>query len=202
MQVPNNAGELIEVFTAEELNGKIAESVSAKESEYAPKLSELEKLNSELSDAKKALGDRASEFRQFRKLSDEAVSKLSLAEKTIYENGVILHEEREKRSDLEKKLYDGQVDSIIRTKVGSDEKLFTKMKEMWGVVNVEAQTPEQIEYKAKMILGAIGTTEPDLVASLGGFSGGHIPPVAQKEEKGFADTDKGKALANELGLAI
>ncbi len=42
-------------------------------------------------------------------------------------------------------------------------------------------TPEQIEQKTMMILGAIGTTQPDLIATVNGFQGGtFVPPTTTK----------------------
>lgn len=177
---------------------KVTEAVTAKEKEFAPKITALE---TELTGAKTALKERAGEFATFRKLSDEAVEKLSVAEKTIYENGLALEDERQKRATLEKTQQENAVSAAIKAKAGSNDKLEAKMKEMWPLFGIEANTPEQLESKAKMILGAISQSEPDLVATVAGFSGSHMPPNSQpKEGQTFADTEKGKAAANELGL--
>jgi hypothetical protein len=78
------------------------------------------------------------------------------------------------------------------------------MSEMYDLIGIKAQTPEQIEAKVLMTLGAIGTSTPDLVASVNGFSGGsYAPPVVPGNDgKSFADSDAGKAGANELGLTL
>lgn len=199
MKIINDNNEEIEVFTAEEVQVKSAEAVAAKEVEFGTVKTKLE---SDLSDATKALNERAGEFKQFRKLSDEMVSKLSIAEKTIYENGLLLQEEREKTIASDKVRLDSQVTTALRAKAGTDEKLFTKLKGMWDVIGIQATTPEEIERKTLMVLGAIGTTEPDLLAGVAGFSGGSYVPPTQKssDDKSFADTDAGKAGASMLGL--
>lgn len=198
MKVTNDAGEEIEVYTADEVQAAVA----AKEGELTPKLTQAEK---DLEEARTALGERAGEFAQFRKLNEEQVKKLSIAERTIYENGLALQDEREKREASDKATKAAQVDSALRAKVGTDERLFTKAKEMWEVIGIDPKTPEEVERKVLMVLGAIGTTEPDLVASVPGFNGGsYTPPVQKKEGEGesFADTEAGKKGASELGLTL
>lgn len=196
-------GKEVEAFLPDEVTVKVAEAVTAKEAEFTPKIKNLEE---ELGGAKRALGERANQFAEFRKLNGETVAKLSDAERVIYENGLKLKEESDKRAEVEKKARESQIESAIRAKAGTDEKLFTKMKDMWGVIGIEAVTPEQIEQKTKMILGAISTTEPDLLASVAGFSNGSFaPPVDPNQKKSdgsFADTDKGKAIAADLGLTL
>lgn len=202
----NEDGTEIEVFTADEVKARetaaIDTAVKAKEAEFGKTKAELD---SELAEVKKALGDRAGEFKQFRRLNDETVAKLTVAERTIYENGVKLQEAHDARTAAEKKALDTQVDSALRAKAGKDDKLFTKMKETWSIIGVNALTPEEIEKKTMMVLGAIQTTEPDLLANVAGFSGsGWAPPKAQSTTDGtsFADTDKGRSIAKDLGLIM
>ena len=201
MKIMNEDGAEIEVYTAAEVQAAKDEVIKAKEAEYTPKIKEYE---DNLAEAKKALGDRASEFSQFRKLSDAAVAKLSIAEKTLYDNQLLMEKMNNERKELEKKNLDTAVDNVIKSKVGTDEKVVAKVKELWGMFNIEATTPEQIENKTQMILGAIHSTQPDLLTSVRGFgSGSHLPPdKTGMEDKSFGDTDKGKGLANELGLIL
>ena len=199
MQILNDSGENIEVYTAED----VAKQIAAKEAEYTPKIADLEKTQSELAEARKALAERAGEFKQFRKLSDDAVAKLSIAEKTNYDNTLLLQEQIERNKSLEKLNYDSKVDSALRAKAGSDDKLFEKMKDTWGIINIDAQTPEQIELKSRMVLGALGVSEPNLVATVAGFSGGYVPPSPEGSgDKSFADSERGKAFGAELGLTL
>ena len=196
-------GNEVEAFLPAEVDTKVKEAVTAKEAEFTPKIKGLE---DELGTAKKNLGDRANQFAEFRKLNDETVAKLSDAERTIYENGLRLKEDADKRIEADKKTREAVVESAIRAKAGTDEKLFTKMKGMWDIIGIEAATPEQIEQKTKMILGAISTTEPDLLANVSGWSGGgsYSPPETgpKKENQGFGDTERGKAIAADLGLTL
>lgn len=195
----------IEVYSAEELKAAETAAATAAETrmkgEFEPKVKTLE---TELGSARTALATRAGEFATFRKLSDEAVAKLDEAQRTIYENGLALQAEREKNTKADKERLDKQVDDAIRAKAGKDEKLYTKMKDMFGIIGIEATTPETIETKLKMVVGAIGMAEPDLIAALGSFSGGSFQPPAKKEEgePTYADTEKGKNLMDEIGLKI
>lgn len=195
MKILNDDGEEIEVFTADELNTR----VSAKEAEFA---NERTSLTGQLTEAQKALADRAGEFKQFRKLSEEAVQKLSVAERTIYENGIVLQEAIEGKKALEVKAVESQVDSSIRALVGTDEKLFTEMKKMWGIVGIEANDQQAIDSKAKMIIGMLNVSQPDLIASVQGFSGGSFAPKAAAPVAGNPQVSTERLLqgAKELML--
>jgi hypothetical protein len=200
----DSEGTEVTAYLPEELDTKVSEAVKAKETEFSTKEKTLQE---ELAGAKKALGDRAEQFSQFRKLNDEQKAKLTEVERINYENTLALNKQQEERAEFEKKNKENMIESVIRSKAGTDEKLFTKMKGMWEIFGVEANTPEQMEQKSRMILGAIGQSEPDLLASVAGFSNGSFapPPVAgekKEEDKTFADTPKGKAIANELGLKL
>ena len=107
----------------------------------------------------------------------------------------------QKANDL--KVRDSLVLSKIKEKVGSDEKVVGKVKDMYSLIGIEANTPEEIEKKVMATIGAIRTTEPDLLASAAGWSGGsYVPPTKNEENKSFADTDAGKRGMDELGLKI
>lgn len=191
-------GEEVEVFTTEEVAAQVAAGKAAVEGEYKPK---IEGLQTELTGARTALSERAGEFAKFRKLSDEQVSQLAEKDRIIYENGLALHQAHEKNAAADKLTYDNAVSAAIKAKVGSDEALITKVKNMYELVNLQDRTPEEISTRVAAALGAISQTEPDLLATAG-FSGGSFePPKPKGEEKQtFADTDAGKELAGKLGL--
>lgn len=195
----NEDGTEVEVYTAEEVQARETAAVTAKEAEFGTIKTKLE---TDLADVTKALNERTGEFKQFRKLNDEAVAKLSVAERTIYENGLIMQEERERNAKTEADRKTALVDSALRARAGTDDKLFQKLKDTYSIIGIEANTPEEVEKKVLMTLGALQTTQPDLVATVVGFSsGGFLPPNQQQEEqKSFADSERGKAGAAELGL--
>lgn len=196
----NDDGVEIDVYTAEEVTAREAAAVKVKEDEFGKTKAEIE---AERDEAKRLLGERAGEFKNLRRLSDDAITKLSLAERTIYENGLALEKAAKDREDGEVKAREASVKSFLKSKAGDNEKLLTKMEDMWKIIGIDAKTPEEIEHKTNMILGAIGTTEPDLIASVAGFSGGFIPKKEQpKEGESFADTEAGKGFASELGLTL
>lgn len=194
-------GNEVEAFLPDEVQVQVNAATEGVKAEYAPKLTALE---TELGTTKQALNERSGEFAQFRKLNDDVVAKLSVAERTIYENGLALHEANEKTATLEKEKVENTIKSVIKSKAGDNEPLAKKMTDMWSLFGIEATTPEAMEQKAVMILGAIGTQEPDLVATVAGFNGGHLPPkpIAQKEGETFADTEAGKKGAADLGLIL
>lgn len=189
----------IEVFTPAEVATQVAQATAKVTDELTPKITTLE---ADLKEAKETLSTRTGEFKQFRKLSDEQVAKLGIAEKTIYENGLAMEEMRLKSEKATKDAQEATVNNLIRNKVGTDEKLFTKVKDMYSLIGTEAITPEQISSKILSALGAISATEPDLIAGVAGFTGGYRPPVSADDKKGFGETERGKAGANELGLTL
>lgn len=196
----NDSGEEIEVYTADEVEALKSDAIKAKEEEFGTTLTAKE---TELAEAKKALGERAGEFKQFRKLTDDTVAKLGLAEQTIYANQLAMEEMRLANEENVKKSVENSVDTAIRARVGSDDKLYTKVKEVYSVLGIRASTNDEITSKVNMAIGAIGISEPDLMTSLG-FSGGSFQPAGEKTEetKSYADTEAGKSLAANIGLKL
>lgn len=201
MKITNDVGEEIEVFTADEVTARESAAATAKEAELKP---QLDKSAAELLEAKTALGKRANEFAEFRKLRDEDVAKLDEKDRIIYENQLKIKDAEERRVASEETTKKAAVAAVIKAKAGEGTKLAQKMTEMWDIISVAADTPEQIEAKALMVLGAISTTTPDLLSSANGFSGGaFLPPQPKHEEQNsFADTENGKQFAADLGLVI
>lgn len=198
--IEGDDGAEVEVYTADEVAAARAEAATAKETELKPKLTELE---TELTGAKTALAARAGEFAQFRKLSEEQVAALTEKDRVIYENSLALKESEDKRVAAETAGQKALVDNVIAAKAGKNEVLKAKMEEMWPLIGVEAITAEQIEAKAQMVLGAISTSTPNLVAGVAGFSGSYAPPGAKEgDEKAFGETEAGKGLADKLGLTL
>lgn len=200
MKITGEDGQEIEVYTAAEVQERETAAATAKEAEFTPKIADL---SEKLTDAETRAKERAGQFAHFRKLNDEQVAKLTVAERTIYENGLALNEEREKNVKIVADQKKANIEAAITLKAGTDEKLKTKMTEMWTIMGLADDTPDQIEQKSLAVLGAIGTTQPDLVAGIGGFSGSFAPPGQKvNQAPSFADTPAGKAGAKELGLEI
>lgn len=193
-------GEEIEVYTADEVQARETAAVAAKETEFGVVRTELE---GKLTDAEKRAQERAGEFAQFRKLSEEDKAKLSVAERTIYENTEALAKSEEARAIAETASAKALVTTAIKAKAGANATLEAEMTKAWELVNVAATTPDEIELKAQMVLGMLSVSQPDLVATANGFNGSFSPPTPQlKDGETFADTDGGKALGAELGLTL
>lgn len=196
-------GTELDVFTAEEMAvevaSKVAEEVGKKEGEFTKTKAEIE---AERDEARKALGDRTGEFKNFREIHADALAKLSIAERTIYENQKFQEDDRVRREEEAKTNLEKSVESAIKARVGTDQKIIDKVKDVYKLIGLDAKTPEEINQKIMMAVGAIGTTEPNLIASIGGFSGGHFPPSTKtgEETKNYADTPEGKQAAGFLGL--
>lgn len=189
-------GQEVEVYTADE----VAAARTAVENEYKPKLEEATAAKTEL---ERRAAERAGEFKQFRELNEKQVAELSEKDRILYENTKVIKEGQEMLAAERNKGIQSQVDAAIALKAGSNEKLAARMKDMWPMIAIEATTPEAIAQKANMVLGALSTTEPDLVASAGAFSGSALPPDTNPSgDKNFADTERGKAAAKELGLNV
>jgi hypothetical protein len=137
-------------------------------------------------------------------LSEEQVAKLDEKDRIIYENQVQIKNGVDQRIADVAAAQKVVVTNAIKAKAGDNTKLVEKMTEMYDLIGVKAETPEQIEAKVLMTLGAIGTSTPDLVATVAGFAGGsYAPPVVVGNEgKSYADSPEGKAGANELGLTL
>lgn len=186
-----------EVFT----EADVAAREAAVKSEFEPKLTaaETEKVRLE-----GLLKDRAEEFKGFRKLSDEQVAKLDVAQRTIYENGLALEAEREKNAGYAKTAKESSIAAAVRAKVGTDAKLFEEAMKMYQLVGIDDNTPEGISARATAAFGALSTSQPDLLASAGfSLGGGFAPPEEKsKGEQTFADTDAGKEFAKSMGMVI
>lgn len=199
---PENEAEEIEVYTAAEVAEREGTVRTTVEGEWKPK---YEEVTGKLTAAEQAAAVRAGEFSQFRRLSEEQVKQLSEKDATIYNNQKVIAEGIEREAAAKKAATETLVNTAIKAKAGNDAKLADRMKELWPLIGIEANTPEEIENKTKMVLGAISTTQPDLVASVQGFSGGMFEPpkpAGQKDGESFADTERGKQGAAELGLIL
>lgn len=201
MKITNDGGEEIEVFTAEEVTAREAGVRTAVEGEYKPKLdaAEAEKIRLD-----GLLKSRAQEFAGFRELNEEQVSQLAEKDRIIYENQLAIKKAEDLRVAGIETAHKTAVAAAIDARAGGNAKLKEEMEKMWGLIGIEAQTPEQIESKVLVVLGALSTSSPDLMASVNGFQGGSFaPPKAPGSgDKSFADSDAGKAGAAELGLMV
>lgn len=193
-------GEEVEVFTTEEVAARETAVRTEVEGVYKP---QLEDATKKLTAAEEAAAKRALEFGQFRKLSEEQVKQLSEKDAIIYANQLQIQEGKEREDASKKSAKESAVTAAIRSKVGTNEKLFTEAQKMYGLLGLDDATPEGIAQRVTAALGALGSTQPDLLAGAG-FSGGSFEPPKQKEkaEETFADKEAGKELAGKLGLTL
>lgn len=200
MQEVEINGEKVQVYTAAERQADIDTAKAQVESEWKPKFETAEQEKVRLAGI---LETRTKEFgtarEGFRRLSDEQVGKLDEKDRIIYQNQLDIATERETNAKTNKSIHDAAVDVAIRARTGSNEEIFKKVKGMYGLINLEDLTPEQITTRVNAAVGAIGTTERDLLASAGFGGGGFEAPVIQNDEKQL--TPKQQEIARTLGLA-
>lgn len=195
-------GEEVEVFTADEVAARETAARAAVTGELTPKLTEAQK---EVERVSGLLNARTAEFGQFRKLSDDQVAKLNVTELALYENQKLLAEANEKNTTATADAHKKAVEAAIRAKVGTNEDLFKKVSDMYTIVTLDDSTPEALARRVSAALGALGTTEPDLLAAAGFVPNSSFEPVKPANEtadEGFGATPAGKAFADELGLII
>lgn len=189
----------VEVFTAEEHMAALA----GVRGEFEPKLTKAEQERERLSGLLDARGRELSgQEAKFKRLSDEQVAKLDEKDLIIYNNQLFMADQNKKIADADTKAYENAVDAAIRARVGTDANLFTKVKEMYGLINLEDVTQEQVATKVAAAFGAIGVTAPDLLASAGFSGGGFAPPTRETGGETFADSERGKDLAKFLGIGL
>lgn len=192
-------GAQVEVYTAAEVTERETATRTAVEGEYKPKLTAAEAESKRLEGL---LEVRAGEFGKVRQLNEDQVAKLTVADRTIYENQQALAAEQKKTADANKLAHESAVTAALRSKTGTDEKLFTEAKKMYEIIGLDDMTPEGISARAAAAVGALGGTQPDLLASAGFVGGGYQPPQKNDGEKDFSDTERGKAVAAELGITL
>lgn len=188
-----------EVYTAAEVEAVRGETRTAVEGEFTPKLTAAETEKARLEGL---LQVRAGEFKEVRKLSDEAVAKLTVAERTIYENGLAIAASNQRTEEANANAKKATIESTLRAKVGSDTKLFEEARKMYDLLGLEDLTPEQIAIRADAALGAVARVQPDLLAAAGFAGGSFEPPKQVQTTESFADTERGRQGASELGLKV
>lgn len=198
MQTVEINGEQVEVYTAAEQTAAVDAAKREVEGQFVPKLTAAETETKRLEGL---LEVRAGEIKGIKKLSDDAVAKLTVADRVIYENGLELAAVNERNAAATKAAKETTIAAVIRSKVGNDAKLLEEATKMYGLVQLEDASPEQIAVRVDAAIGALGRTQPDLLAAAGFASVGDFrPPVAADAGgKSYADTPEGKAAAARLG---
>lgn len=172
MIIQNDAGEDIEVFSAEEVAQQVAQEaelkakeveekyqaeLKAKDEHYAEKLDQFVKAKKGIETKDDALEAKLAEI---KKIAEEANLKVTLAEAD--------------KVETIKNFYLNQT-------VGGNEELSTKMKQAYDMLNMPATNEAEIALRVQMAANMIGVSSisaPNMT-----FSGGMAPTFKPADEK-------------------
>lgn len=145
--------------------------------------------------------------REYKKLADmteEERSALSERERELLERQEQLEEDKrksdEERGKREAKERADTLDRLIEQKVGSNEELAERVKgNIDRIKDAETlTTATELEALVGDAYNMLGEPAPEGVEAVIGFDRGNAP---DQRESDFADSQKGKELANRMGLA-
>ena len=199
MEITNDDGEKVTVYTADEVAAREAAAKESVTTEFTAKLTEAETEKKRLEGI---LGEQAGNFNRFNKLSEEQEAKLSNSEREKYEVQKALNEANESIASLRKEGHQSKIDSVIAAQCGNDPKLIEKTKAMYEKINLPDSTPEELAARVKASFGAIAPSEPSVASFLASTAGnGSYTPPTEKTQVGEAPA-RIKNGAAELGLKI
>lgn len=181
----NADGELVEgALTPDEIQA-IKDEKDALASEAAAIKERLSKLEA-----------KDMNFRKLEQMTEEEKAKLSDKEKELMLRQEALETQQK---EFTSKQIESSKNHVLTMLVGDDEETRAKVLKNYDRIKDEATSLEEISIKMNeaysMTIGTQNIANPLSVAM--GFNGGQAP---KKESTRFADTERGKAIAKELGL--
>ena len=195
MIIKNEAGEDIEVYTAEEIEQHKSDAIEAFKAENPDKSGELANLQEKMREAEEKLakvGDKDYNFKALEKAKNDAEGKLKEFTSTIDEkiNSV-------KREVLEGVMSAHKSDALASL-VGDDEELKKKVELEYGRLSDVASTKEQISKKLKDAYVLATAKDPDGVnASI--YGSGNVGRVSIKSTSPKFSNEE-KELGAKFGL--
>lgn len=192
-------GKTITVYTQEEVAAQVEAAKTEVSGELGTKLTAAEAEKTRLEGL---LNERAGEFGQFRKLNEEQKAKLSQAELANYQIQEQLNTANESIASLKGEIAQGKIDAVIAAQCGNDPDLITKVKTMYGKIDMPAGSPEEIAARVRAAFGAIAPQDRNVaafIASTGG-NGAYQPP--QPQNAADKPSERVAQGAQELGLKI
>ncbi len=196
---PNNEGQEIEVFTAEELAAKAAEVETTKNAELATANAEVERL-------KKVSAEKTENFKKLNEMTE--AEKAAMSAKQI-EDLKRIEAAESKAQALEDKINNdtkSRVEKDIETALakyhGGDEKLKEQLKKNFDLINLQGTDTETIQERAKLAAdmekGKLGRINP-----LHSGFGGSAPKSADKNKTDeFLNSEKAKAALKAMGEKV
>ncbi len=146
----------------------------------------VEELEKELADAQKHVTDKTDQLAKLRTASNNDKKELGELKKQV--------------GELESLIKDGYKNEALATLAGTDKELREKILVAYGKINSPETTKDEIMQKMSDAYNMLGirTKANPLTAALN--QGGD--DAKPKNDKGFAETDEGKGLAQNLGINI
>ena len=185
---PENEGQEIEVFTAEEMNAQKAEAESAR--------AEADRLQ-------KVSAEKTENFKKLNEMTEQERASLS-AEKI--ENLKRMEAAEAKASALEQKMNEENEKRVTNTKEeilaryhGGNAELKKVLEDNYNLIQLEGNDTATIQQRADLAVSMeIGKNNANRNPLTAVVSGG-APAFREKGATNFTETDKGKAALAQMG---
>lgn len=194
---PNNPGQEIEVYTADELAVKEAEATTAK--------AEAEAARIEADKYKRVASEQTQNFKKLNEMSDAEKAKMTaeqIEDRKRWEAAEARATALEDSINNDKKArVQSDTAAALAKYHGGDDKLKAALEENFKLINLEGTDKETIEKRAKMAAdmykGQTGRVNP-LMASMSGGSPGHQEKSKTEE---FLGSDRAAEAMKRMGDA-
>lgn len=143
---------------------------------------------------------------RLKDLTDEEREKMSEKEIELHNTAKALQEQQEQlakdQQEWKQKEITARVDKAVKGLVGSDQVLIDKVKGNYGRIKdaEKAESEDEIARLASEAFNMLGVEKPASVSDAMGHDGGSAP--GQGSGNNFANSDAGKGLAQNMGLAV
>lgn len=187
-------GKELELHTPEELENAKAEAVK-------PLTEELGKTKEEVEHLKKVSAEKSENIKKLRDMSDEEKKALDVNTITILKKMEALEEEsnqtKAQLAEKNEKERNYTKDTILGSIHSGDEKVKLEIETAYGQLNMPETTPAEIRARADAAMRLAGIAVKTQNPLYGSFSG-EAPNIKSEKDKEFTETERGKALYEQL----
>lgn len=194
-------GSEVEAFTTEERDAytktEVEKGVGATKTEFEKQIGDLTQQNKDMSTV---MDEQKVNFTKVRERDKETVAKMTQLERELYESNISRQKYDEERAVSEKARWANEVEKEVKAKAMGNVDLEKKIRDNLAFVSIEPTTIEQVQAKVALARGGVFEQSPDMLASIGGFTGGVYPNTPAVEKKSYADTSEGQAQMKAMGM--